>query len=519
MAIQCLLLIIIQYLLQLHEDIQTRPSTLTPYEQGELSLIASEINGLRVSLEDLNEYVWYENKLEFLQVSLLQYAVHNHVDVMNIMYGNNPTLGRPSQYYVYVPTIRFAVETCKYQRCGLLRILRQQNININERTVDSLIFQYNIDTSHWNLDAISDEQLQAIIRFWRFETNTISYTEGYRAVYGYLIGFGFRVQRDRVAAALRIVDPEGVQFRTHGFQQRRRREYNVKIPMEMWHLDANCKLKRYRLYIHGCVDGASHYIIYCRMEGRNNAETQRQIFQHAVQHVTNNEYPQHIRTERGLENTETWRVMLQQRGINTRAVLVGPSTRNTRIERLWLTLRVHKIDIWKRRFESMETHNGLDVTNSIHLWALHYIFIPRINNEFEAWRVSQNNHPHPSDTLAGVRRTPLQIFIEGSGQLTNEEQESMRQRAMENFNSEMPQNLYSDFNDYGAGSNPHSANMESDLNWNEVTWLTVPDIPGLTDALIDTIKGDYPPLADDGQRGVTLWHDVVQFITRNIQPN
>ncbi len=67
---------------------------------------------------------------------------------------------------------------------------------------------------------------------------------------------------------------------------------------------------------------------------------------------------------------------------------------------------------------------------------------------------------------------------------------------MENYDPNV-HTMYSDFNDYGVVLNANSANMENDLNWNTVTWPSVPDIPGLTDQIKAQISSRFPPLADD----------------------
>lgn len=117
-------------------------------------------------------------------------------------------------------------------------------VRVSAQRVDQLVHEYRLDTTHWRPNSLSDEDLFAIIHHLRFQSNAITYNEGIRTVRGYLLGLGLSVPRERVANALRTVDPEGVAHRTFGFQQRQRRVYNVRAPMEMWHLDANCKLNR-----------------------------------------------------------------------------------------------------------------------------------------------------------------------------------------------------------------------------------------------------------------------------------
>lgn len=264
------------------------------------------------------------------------------------------------------------------------------------------------------------------------------------------------------------------------------------------------------MYIHGAVDGASLLVIYCEVASRNNAGTQLEIFERATNQYG---YPWHIRTDRGLENSLTWERMLEVRGRGTRAVIVGPSTRNTRIERLWLTVGVHKIRFWRRLFQSMEDQNGLDIENDLHLWALHYIFVPRLNQELSAWIVGFNNHRHRSDRLERTMRTPQQMFIEGrlSNSFCTAE---MREREMENFDPSRNQ-LDDDFNNYGVFGDRRAPAVEDDVDWNTVQWPEIAELH-LTDELKQIIQQRFDPLQNDNSQGVNLWFNLVNFLERNL---
>ena len=60
----------------------------------------------------------------------------------------------------------------------------------------------------------------------------------------------------------------------------------------------------------------------------------------------------------------------------------------------------------------MEHHDLLNPVDTVHLFALHYIFLPRINRALDSFMDAWNNH--------GVHgKTPNQIFTEGVLQLRN----------------------------------------------------------------------------------------------------
>ena len=80
---------------------------------------------------------------------------------------------------------------------------------------------------------------------------------------GYLMAEGIRVPRSRVRASIHRVDPVGVEERRR--RAVRRRVYTVPHPNHVWHIDGNNKLIRWKLVIHGCIDGYSRLIPYTRL--------------------------------------------------------------------------------------------------------------------------------------------------------------------------------------------------------------------------------------------------------------
>ena len=72
---------------------------------------------------------------------------------------------------------------------------------------------------------------------------------------GLLRAQGCIVQRQRIHDALWAADPEGVQFRLRHCL--RRREYHVESPNALWYVDGYHKLVRWKIVIHGGIDGYS----------------------------------------------------------------------------------------------------------------------------------------------------------------------------------------------------------------------------------------------------------------------
>lgn len=65
---------------------------------------------------------------------------------------------------------------------------------------------------------------------------------GIRILKGFLLSKGFRVQRERIRLSLLRIDPIGIVQRWKSTVKRR--QYNVKHPLSLWHIDGNHKLIR-----------------------------------------------------------------------------------------------------------------------------------------------------------------------------------------------------------------------------------------------------------------------------------
>ena len=151
--------------------------------------------------------------------------------------------------------------------------------------------EYGI-SSRSRYSTISDSELEAVISSFVSSNPNL----GERSVDGLLRSQGVVIQRQRLQDVMRAVDPEVVQLRLR--RSLHRREYNVEAPNALWHVDGYHKLIRWKIVIHGGIDGFSRVVTYLKAATNNRAETTLEAFQNGVF-----EYglPSRVRTDRGGE--------------------------------------------------------------------------------------------------------------------------------------------------------------------------------------------------------------------------
>ena len=225
---------------------------------------------------------------------------------------------------------------------------------------------------------------------------------------GHLTAAGIRVPRSRLRASLHRVDGDGIANRRR--RTIRRRVYSVEGPNSLWHIDGNHKLIRWRLVVHGGIDGFSRLIVYMGCAPNNKAETVNCLFTVATLEFG---LPEEIRSDGGGENVDVWRNMVTQHGDNSVAI-VGSSTHNERIERLWVDVARSVIRVFARSFRDLEGAGALNPLNEVDIYCLHYIFLPRINRCLHSFVESWNHHRISTERSM----TPYQLFLGGSSGVT-----------------------------------------------------------------------------------------------------
>ena len=271
---------------------------------------------------------------------------------------------------------------------------------ISESTLSRRRESLDINNEQRSWSDISDEQLESTVQDIRKVTPNI----GERRLVGALRSRGIHIQRWRVRQCLRQVDPIGVALRWRPVIYRRK--YSVPTPNALWHIDGNHKLIRWRFVVHCCVDGYSRMLIYAHCADNNRADTVLQLF---IQGVSQFGLPSRVRSDHGMENIEVARYMLENRGLGRGSIITGSSVHNCRVERTHRDIYSGVLCFFSKMFGELEDVGMLDPLNEVHIFALHYVFLARINSCLREFAAQWQNHPLSTES----NMSPLQLFTAG----------------------------------------------------------------------------------------------------------
>ena len=171
--------------------------------------------------------------------------------------------------------------------------------------------------------------------------------------------------------------------------------------------DGHHKLIRWRFVTHCSIDGYSRLVVFIKCSTNNKAATVYDLFIQAVQRYG---LPSRVRCDQGGENILVAQHMLRHRGSERRSVLVGSSVHNQRIERLWRDMHRCVTVTFYRLFYYLEYHGLLNPIDNIHIFAVHYVYLPRINKSLLEFKDAWNSHK--VRTEQGF--TPSQLFTSGA---------------------------------------------------------------------------------------------------------
>lgn len=273
-------------------------------------------------------------------------------------------------------------------------------LNCSKRTVERKLHAYGLSRRKYTY--IIDSQLDEVVA----QICTSFPRCGEKMMRSRLEAQGIHVQRERVRQSLRRVDPLGIERRVRRVLHRR--VYNVECPNALWHVDGFHKLIRWRFVVHGAVDGFSRLITFLQASTNNRATTVLSAFLGAIDEFG---LPSRVRTDRGGENVLIARYMNShpERGPSRGSIIMGKSTHNQRIERLWRDLFSGCICFFYYFFYFLEDSDILNVTDEEDIYTLHCVFLPLIQKQLDIFRHAWALH--------GLRtergKTPKQLFIMG----------------------------------------------------------------------------------------------------------
>ena len=146
--------------------------------------------------------------------------------------------------------------------------------------------------------------------------------------------------------------------------------------------------------------------VFLRASTNNRASTVLQLFNVAI---TQFGRPSRIRVDDGGENSLVCHAMEAARGPDRASVIRGPSVHNQRIERSWVDVWAGVSNLYYSLFMFLEEEGILNINTEDHMFALHYVFLPRINRDIDMFVQQWNNHGLRTEQ----HRTPLQLFVGG----------------------------------------------------------------------------------------------------------
>ena len=242
--------------------------------------------------------------------------------------------------------------------------------------------------------------------------------------------------------------------------------------------------------IHGGIDGYSRRIVYLHASSNNRADTVHRLFRSAVDECG---WPSRVRSDKGGENVDVAKAMLSVRGTGRKSYITGSSVHNQRIERLWRDTFRCVGQLYYSLFYDMEDNGLLDICSEKDLFAIQFVFLPRINKQLTQFACAWNRHPLRTEN--GL--TPLQLWNRGLLSTSSEFQEEIASGLSVN-------------DDYGVDSDMYSSTPFSD---NDIDGVVVPDIDiNLSDADIQYLQGHYNPLQSSDYNGVDIYIQVRNYL-------
>jgi hypothetical protein len=161
----------------------------------------------------------------------------------------------------------------------------------------------------------SDEFLDNVIK----QVLDTSPNFGRRLITGHLLALGVEVSRARIQASYARVHGPSIFLGSRGVQ---RRTYNVAGPNSLCHHDGQHGLIRWKIVIHGFIDGYSRFVTGIRAHNNNRAQS---VFNLFMDLVRVHGLPSRVRGDHGGENIDVAEYMELVRGVERGSYIWGRS--------------------------------------------------------------------------------------------------------------------------------------------------------------------------------------------------
>jgi len=311
---------------------------------------------------------------------------------------------------------------------------------------------------------------------------------GITMMWGHLRSMSIHVPRRKVSESLHRVNP--ISVLTRQCTTVSRRAYSVPAPNSLWHIDGLHCLIRWRFVIHGGIDGFSRRIMFLKASTNNRSQSVLQLFMTAVNECG---WPSRVRSDRGGENVGVATAMVTVRGTGRSSHIAGSSVHNQRIERLWRDTFRCVCHQYYSLFYEMENSGLLDPCNETHIFCLHHVYLPRINEHLERFKCAWNNHRLRTEH----NLTPLQLWARGIHAATPE----VRERISEGF---VTDEYGVDYD--GTGRDPFDCGS-----------VEVPECQvDLTSQQLDALAAAHDVLAPSDYNGLDIYVEVRQTVSSMI---
>ena len=302
---------------------------------------------------------------------------------------------------------------------------------------------------------------------------------GISMILGFLRGRNIHLPRRRIRECLVRLSPAGVLLRS--LTTVVRRHYSVPSVNSLWHIDGLHCFIRWRMVIHGGIDGFSRLIVYLYCSTNNRSSTVFELFQQAVRRYG---WPSRVRSDLGLENISVAHAMIAFRGTGRCSHIGGTSVHNQRIERLWRDTFTCACHLYYTIFYNLEECGLLDSTDDRDLFAIHYVFLPRINRQLLQFTEAWNHHPMRTQH----NHSPLRVWNEGMEEV--QENPSLLDHSI----------IIHGINMYGIDP------MAPPVNSFDMGTVEVPDtVVDLSEEQLDYLLTNIPPLTPSDCYGVDLY--------------